>query len=339
MRGAIGLVAVLLAGAVLFPAHAGAGEDLAAPHAGGRSAEVGNAWFSGRVHDNVSNRDHQGSGFRPLAYHRWPEQNLFRDDAVGLNFEHVFNGTAADRDLAMFTPRWDACRLIVEAPDRVTLHWPAADSSWDLDCWQTYQLVEDGVEITFRAVPRSARYPMGYVAMMWASYMNRSRARTIHFYGEADGVPGWQEFGVDLPEGIETGTVAFAGAPPLPHEEGAQLLNLVEHPTKKFLLPFYYGLVDGDGDLGTEDDTMAYVMMFDQKESIRFALWNFIRDADGKPDPHSPAWDWQFVIHNPQPNESYQYRARVAYVPYEGRDAVRARYEAWAEMGSASDSP
>ena len=36
---------------------------------------------------------------------------------------------------------------------------------------------------------------------------------------------------------------------------------------------------------------MAYAMMFDQEAPIRFALWNYIRDESGRPDPHSPAWD------------------------------------------------
>ena len=43
---------------------------------------------------------------------------------------------------------------------------------------------------------------------------------------------------------------------------------------------------------------MVYVMMFDQTESIRFAMWNFIRDARENRS-HSPAWDWHFVIREP----------------------------------------
>ena len=118
--------------------------------------------------------------------------------------------------------------------------------------------------------------------------------------------------------------------PDLPYEDGAKTLNVLEDPTKKFILPFYYGLVDGDGDSATTDDTMAYAMMFDQRETMRFALWNFIKDSSDKQDTHSPAWDWQFVIHKPQVGKTYGYKARVIYIPFTSREDIKAEYERWA---------
>ncbi|MCP4643137.1 MAG: hypothetical protein GY851_22005, partial [bacterium] len=88
--------------------------------------------------------------------------------------------------------------------------------------------------------------------------------------------------------------------------------------------------VDGDGDPETEDDTLAYVMMFDQAEPIRFAMWNFNKTADGQPDTRSPAWDWQYVIRDPRPGTTYGYRARLCVVPFTGADDVKALYMAWA---------
>ena len=96
-----------------------------------------------------------------------------------------------------------------------------------------------------------------------------------------------------------------------------------------FVYPFCYGLVDGDGQLETTDDTMVYIMMFDQRDSIRFAMWNFYRDEAGQPDAHSPAWDWQFVIRNPVVGQQYGYRARVVYKPFAGREDVAGEYRRW----------
>ncbi len=96
--------------------------------------------------------------------------------------------------------------------------------------------------------------------------------------------------------------------------------NIVEDPRKRFLLPFYYGLA-GDG--------MVYAMMFDQEAPVRFALWNFIRDERGHPDPRSPAWDWQYVIRAPETGRTCRYRARLLYRPFAGREAVRRAYEEW----------
>ena len=286
--------------------------------------------FRGILLDNEANADRQGSGFNPLCHLRHPGHNLFRDDAVGLNFEHVMNGAAADAPRSMFTPRKDRCLLLSHAPGEASVRHPAADSSWGIESEMRYRLGPDCVDMEFTARPTDRGCaPLGYVAFMWASYMNRTRGRAIHFYGTCEGEEGWIRFGEDLADGgFETGTVAHASADPLPYEEGAETLNIVEDPRKRFLLPFYYGLADGD--LSSPDDRMVYTMMFDQGTPIRFALWNFIRDASGRPDPHSPAWDWQYVIRSPEIDRTYRYRARLLYRPFAGREAVRRAYEEWA---------
>jgi hypothetical protein len=155
---------------------------------------------------------------------------------------------------------------------------------------------------------------------------------------------GWVVFGEDTGDGFETGTISCSGVPHLPYEAGQipnmviagqtvnpQTINIVEHPSKKFLLPFYYGLVAGDGgdDPSKENTTMAYIMMFDQKEAIRFALWNFLTDAAGQPDRHSPAWDWQFVIRHPQIGRTYCYRARMMYKPFVNAEDIKREYIDW----------
>ena len=187
----------------------------------------------------------------------------------------------------------------------------------------------DAIDMFFSATPTRDEFPLGYTAMMWASYINRTLDRKIHFWGEQNGQEGWLSFGDDTEDSFETGTVRYTDVDDLPYEEGAQALNIIEHPTKHFIEPFYYGLVDGDGDLKTTDDTMAYIMMFDQAESIRLAMWNFIKDDNGVTDPHSPAWDWQFVIREPIVGQTYTYQARMMYVPFVSAEDVRARYQKW----------
>ena len=297
---------------------------------GGHMVDLAGGAWRGRFLDAPANRGRSGNGFNPLRHERWPDQNLFRDDATGLYFEHIFNGTAADHALSMFTPNKDPHTVAGVSPVSATLRYPAETNTWKIASEMTYTLQGDAIDIEFRATPSEERFPLGFAAFMWASYMNHTRERPIHFYGMKEGREGWVAFGEDLEEGFETGTIAFNGVPDLPYEEGAQTLNLIENPAKKFLLPFYYGLVDGDGLESTTEDTMAYVMMFDRQESMRFALWNFIRNAAGEPNSRSPAWDWQFVIHEPVPGKTYGYRARVLYVPFTTPEAIRAAYEEWA---------
>ena len=321
----------LLSGAVLVCISvtvASAGVEPVNPAPEGKSVTLSGSGFEGVLLDNTANRRRQGSGFNPLCSLRFPGKNLFRDDAVGLNFEHVFNGMRADRKKSMFTPRKNPCVLLTGAADSAALHWPAKGSTWGLDCRMTYSLTEpDAIDLSFEATPTRRRFGMGYAVLMWAGYMNCARDRRIYFMGKE----GWDSFGNDLDGGFEKGTVAACGAPVLPFQEGAQTVNLFETPSKRFRLPFFYGLLDGDHDPATTDDTLAYIVMFDQCENIRFALWNFMIDTAGKPDTHSPAWDWQFVIRAPKAGETYRYRARVLIMPFRGPEAVCEEYLRWSQ--------
>ena len=303
---------------------------------------VAGGGFTGTIVRDLMGKSVLGAGFRPLVLTTYPNQNLYRNDAVGLNFEHILNGTVADRNINRYTPRLDPRTVISHSESEASIIHKAEDSAWCIASEMRYVLqTENAIDMTFTTTVREDRFPLGYVAFMWASYMNRARGRHIHFYGKQDGREGWTSFGEDTeekPEGFETGTVSAAGAPDLPCEKGAISLNVLEDPDKKFLRPFYYGLVDGDGDLDTRDDTMVYIMMFDQADTIRFALWNFTRDEHGNHDPHSPAWDWQFVIRNPIVDKRYGYRARMVYKPYAGRGDVIEEYERWRKSCQDSDS-
>ena len=295
-----------------------------------RQARLQGHGWQGTVLDNIANAARQGSGLNPLYYEAFSAVSLFRADAVGWNFEHIFNGAAGDAERSMFTPRKDPCFLRSQGDTSATLHWPARDSSWGAEAELTYQIIDPhAIDMRFAVAFEREVWPLDYVAMMWASYMHCTRERRIHFYGRDGEREGWISFGDDIEGGFETGTVRCDGVEPLRYQDGAETLNVVEHPDKTFILPFYVGLVAGHGDVADEEGTMAYTVMFDQAESIRFAMWNFFTDGGGHPDPHSPAWDWQFVVRSPERNRAYGYRCRISYQPFRGYDAVLDEYQAW----------
>lgn len=299
---------------------------------GKQSIEISNEYFTGVLHNNESNRERQGSGFNPLSYYLYPNQNLFHDDAVGLNFEHIMNGAAKDAEICMFTPRKDACSLQQHSEYSASIIHKAENSTWNIDSEIIYIFSgEHTIDIEFKVILREDRFPLGYVAFMWASYMNCTLDRRIYFIGTNKGEEGWVAFGEDTEEGFETGTIACDGVVDLAYEKDTKTLNIIENPKKRFTLPFYYGLAHGSGQINSQQDTMVYIMMFDQKESIRFAMWNFIKDSNGMPDTHSPAWDWQYVIRQPEINREYGYRARVVYKPFKGREDVKTDYASWIE--------
>ena len=313
------------------------GDRLAPIASGGQVAVVASESLIGRVLDNVANKGRQGSGFNPLCYGLYPGQPIYSTNATGLNFEHIFNGVAADKAISMFTPRTDPVELISRSMNSAELHWPVERSAWGTDCRMTYTLAEPGaIDISFSVTLTQKRFRQGYAAFMWASYMACARDRKIYFYGLDGDQEGWTAFGEEVNGGFETGTVSCQGVAPLPYEKESQTLNIIEHPAKHFLKPFYYGLIDGDHNLATTNDTLAYVMMFDQKSPIRFAMWNFVKESTGQADSHRPAWDWQFVIQNPVLGKQYRFRARLVICPFAGRGEVLQRYEKWAKT---LDSP
>jgi len=131
-------------------------------------------------------------------------------------------------------------------------------------------------------------------------------------------------------------------APDLPYDLEVYNGDIVADVNKKFIKPFYFGLVDGDGVdsegenkteeeiwTGSNDaDAMVYIMMFDQDESIRFCMWNW-GSPFGTGFPSNPAWDWQYVILEPNIGQEYTYRARLVFKPWEGIEDVVNEYETW----------
>ena len=230
----------------------------------------------------------------------------------------------------MFTPRRDPCELKKLGDGRIQIRWPSEGSKWGMEARMLYDLSNVGcIDLDFECSPTKDFYSQGSVAMMWASYMNRTIDRRIHFWGKEGARTGWVTFGEGKGKTFEVGTVSHLNTKDLPYEKGAQTLNLIENPGKKFITPFYYGIVDGDHDLNTTDDRLLYLVLFDQTEPIRFAIWNFINNEAGDPDPHSPAWDWQYVIRDPEVGKRYSYRARVVVKPFKGTEQIWKEYRAW----------
>ena len=98
----------------------------------------------------------------------------------------------------------------------------------------TYTLSADVVDMEFQVQFHEDRFPLGYAAMMWASYMDGTVDRKIHFPGESSGEEGWITFGEDADDGFETGTISARGVTPLPYEEDAELLALGGLPLGRY---------------------------------------------------------------------------------------------------------
>jgi hypothetical protein len=73
---------------------------------------------------------------------------------------------------------------------------------------------------------------------------------------------------------------------------------------------------------------MVLIMMFDKghapEDEIRFALYKF-----KLPQKLRPAWDFQYVVRNVQPDRPYGFATRLVWKKFVSPEDCLNEYEAW----------
>ena len=319
-------VAIVL-GAISLAGVAALGEE----ERRGRFIQGGN--LSGYVAENArpyepSNTEKKrNSGFCRLVHDHFPDRDILDDSS--LNNEHLINALSPWEDdpwVDELTPRKDPCHLSILAPNKARIDWRAQESSWKVDQWVEYTLSGNQIDLRFRE--RFAERCWGpqedranWVSSFFASYIGEVQRKEIYFWGfdNRTGHVGWTAFGRDLAPGEEDflalgsseedGTVKWRFSPR--RKKSGNEMNTRESPDKCFLLPFYFGIVDGDGHRATTDDKMGYMVMFAPwiSDTIQFSLFNW------GSNPHFVAWDWQYTVRDPAVNAWCGYEARIVYRP------------------------
>ena len=271
----------------------------------------------------VASRDKtKGAGITHLTHKKVPLKPILHFPS--LNYEHIFSGVEADNHRVTFTPRTDPMRFCIESPGMARVSWPAHSASWDLDTEMTYCFQDnDAIDLTFSTVLGKEQFPLGYAGFMWASYHSNFKDHAIHFPGISDGKEGWIEYGPTIEKEQFGGTIACQGAPQLPVEDGASAFNIITDENIFFTVPLYYGLLDMAIPKSKQQTVLTYAMMFEKCAPIRFAVWNW-----GNP-PAISAWDWQYLVQNPQPGQTITHRARMICAELDVPEEVSLRYEKW----------
>ena len=240
--------------------------------------------------------------------HKRRAANLFVPPYVGLNFEHIHDGTLAVKQ-EIFEPRRSPMQLRVI--DRHTVEvYQSPTPNWKLESCGRYQILPDGtIEYTFECIPRADRFRNGYIGLFWASYIHQPEDRSIYFLGRAanaDGSSRWIR-GVTPRHGVES-THPPAGPLPDLKVDPQFPLTLVNHRSQHvYTEPWYYGV----------SHNMAYALLFRSKDRIWFA-----QSPTGGGRTH-PAWDFQWFIPNYKVDEAYGFIMRVSYIPFESRDQLK----------------
>ena len=245
------------------------------------------------------------NGVATLTHADQPE-NLY--NLVGLNFEHIHDGTlAVQRD--RFEPRTAPMEL--REIDGYTVElYQAPTPNWNLESCGRYHLLADGtIEYTFECIPRADVFKNGYLGLFWASYIYTPEDRAIHFIGRTadDARPRWVR-AVTPAHGEEAAHPPSGPVLDLKLDRAFPLTLVSGRSKYTYVEPWYYGVCRD----------RAVVQMFRARDRVWFAQ----SPNGGSTTSKSPAWDFQWFVPDYKVGEAYGFVMRAAYVPYKSQEQV-----------------
>ena len=207
--------------------------------------------------------------------------------------------------------------------NKYQLYQPATPF-YGLESWTDFTIIEPYyIDVVFRCKPTRATFKKGYIGLFWANYINAPENKAMYFYGrypQRDGAK-WIAFTTHY-HGHNSTVVHVDDMPDLPFiaTENKNWL-FTNYSVLRYIEPFYFGLFKD----------MVLIYMFDRTQGIRFTHSPQGGGTYRFHDYENPAWDFQYIIPNPQINDIYSFRCRFAYKKYAGREDVMQEYRKWQE--------
>jgi hypothetical protein len=262
--------------------------------------------------DNAQYPPAHKAGYNGIAelYHTDQDSTLFVPSFAGFNLEHVFNG---DSLIQFFEPRVNPMALYKKSNTEVLLYQMETPVS-GVESLTEFKLVKPCyIDITFRCIFHKKEYlKHNYAGFFWASYINNPPDKYIYFRGVTEGqsIESWIS-GYSETHGLKSTHRAindrnnFYFAP----DFKASLAN--NYSDYRYSLPFYYGRFHN----------MAIAYFFDSREVIRFS-----QSPTGGGNTN-PAWDFQYLIPDPDTEKEYSFHARIVYKPFISSEDIEQEYE------------
>jgi len=265
------------------------------------------------------NEAHEGqragyNGVQSLISAHHPGESLFVPGIAGLNLEHLLDGRDMPNRDDYFEPRRQPMEVEKVDAQTVMLH-QSATPTLGVQSLVTLSLrMPHYIDIDFRIVLRRNTLKHDYLLAFYASYINAPEDRSMHFLGRARDEPvgeAWLE--LDTPRHNERSTVTYVDTEPdLPNEMSFETLAY-SYSELAYIRPFFYG----------RWRNMVFALMFEPGHDLRFT-----HSPTGGGDGN-PAWDFQWVVHEPQVDEEHHLRARAFFKPWENERDIWREFERW----------
>ena len=259
--------------------------------------------------------DHR-AGYNGIAelYHTDQDSSLFVPFYAGFNLEHIFSG---DSLTEFFEPRVNPMTLYRKSETEVILYQKSTSLSGVESLTQFKVVAPCYIDITFICILHNKQYfRHGYAGLFWASYINKPPDRNIYFRGITENTPNetWiaafsENHGSKSTHRALNDRYDFYFAPDF------RIVLAKNFSNYRYSQPFYYGRFHN----------MALAFFFESSEVIRLTQ---SPSGGGKTNP---AWDFQYLIPDPEIGKVYSFKARMVYKPFAGNQDILEEYNKWAK--------
>jgi len=262
--------------------------------------------------DNGAFGEHRAgyNGMASLTHKRAP-RTLFVPAYAGFNLEHIFGGDMVEK----FEPRKHPMTLETVSDATVVLHQSPTPASAVESTTRFTVKPPHYIDVEFECVARNVNFfEYGYMGLFWASYIHEPEDKRIRFLGrdEAGGELRWIAAFSET-HGVKSTHRHINDRMELVFPPDSQPLLVSDYSEYRYAESFYYGRFRD----------MVFVYMWDRSEGIRFA------QSPTGGGPKNPAWDFQFIVLEPEAGKHYGFKARVVYKPFISGDDVLDEYNKW----------
>jgi len=253
-------------------------------------------------------------------HHAKGTRSLFVPGIAGLNLEHLVTGEHLENQKSFFEPRNAPMTLTKISATESELHQPPTPT-FHVESWTRFRLVAPHyLEMDFRCRPHEAVFPRGYLSLFWASYMNAPEDKSLYFLGGIDGSMQWTQLCTQWHN--DQSTVRHRDDHfEMTFPEGGRDALFKSLSRFRFDQPFFYG----------HFDDFVWIVMFDRSEGIRFTHSPSGGGFGVERLSTNPAWDFQFLIPDPEVGKDYGFKVRTVLRPRCSRAEVLAEFAKWKE--------
>lgn len=248
-------------------------------------------------------------------------RSLFVPGIAGLNLEHLVTGEHLEDGKTFFEPRNAPMTLKKISGTEAELHQPPTPT-FHVESWTRFRLVAPHyLEMDFRCRPHRPVFPRGYLSLFWASYMNAPDDKSLYFLGGLDEQKDhWTQFCTQWHNDQSTARHREDHFK-MTFPEGGRDTLFKSLSRFRYDEPFFYG----------HFDDLVWIVMFDRSEGIRFTHSPSGGGANADLKSTNPAWDFQFLIPDPEVGKDFGFKVRTVLRPRCSREEILAEFAKWKE--------